>query len=84
MAPRPTDASTQTPQIQRRAWGWFGGGLHHRSGMDHRGSRRPACGGAPLKHLDGQARCEVLAQAPVARAIARDVLGLLWEAFGDQ
>ena len=37
-----------------------------------------------LKHLDGQARREVLAQAPAARAIAGDVLGLLREAFGDQ
>ena len=37
-----------------------------------------------LKHLDGQARREVLAQAPAARAIVGDVLGLLREAFGDQ
>ena len=37
-----------------------------------------------LKHLDGQARREVLAQAPAARAVAGDVLGLLREAFGDQ
>ena len=36
-----------------------------------------------LKHLDGQARREVLAQAPAARAIAGVVLGLLREAFGD-
>ena len=50
--------------------------------MDHRGPRRPACGGAPLKHLDGQARCKVLAQAPVARAIAGDVLGLLLGVWG--
>ena len=37
-----------------------------------------------LKHLDGQARHEVFAQAPAARAIAGDVLGLLQEAFGAQ
>ena len=36
-----------------------------------------------LKHLDGQARREVLAQAPAARVIAGVVLGLLREAFGD-
>ena len=37
-----------------------------------------------LRRLEGQARREVLAQAPAARAVATDVLGLLREAFGDQ
>ena len=37
-----------------------------------------------LKHLDGQACHEVLAQAPAARAIAGDILGLLREVFGAQ
>ena len=36
-----------------------------------------------LRHLDGQAPREVLAQAPAARALATDVLGLLKEALGD-
>ena len=49
LAPHSMDASTKTPQIQLRAWGWSCGRLQRRSKAHHSSLwfGRPACGGAP-------------------------------------